>query len=266
MKLRLRKNSKDLVVRKNQKVLVGPTPEMLIAQAIDRKVPLETMEKLLALMTRVKEERAKEAYYSSLAGFQADCPNIPKTETAKGTGDFEYIYATLDRIVEITRSHLKNHGFSYSFNTQFEEKPPAQLVECTLHHIMGHSETSQFRSPIDEGRMNNIQKSASSVTYGKRYTFCNITGVVLSGEDNDAQDFTTQEGQVEGQNVEYIHVGHSELKKQIEEELKSPVFNNDRATWERRMTGIKAEASLKGMLKRVQRERKDREGAIQSEK
>ena len=241
---------------------------MLIAQAIDRSVPVETMEKLLALMTRVKEERAKEAYYSSLAEFQADCPNIEKTETAKGTGDFEYIYATLDGIVKIARPHLKSHGFSYSFNTQFEEKPPAQLVECTLHHIMGHSETSQFRSPIDEGRMNNIQKSASSVTYGKRYTFCNITGVVLSGEDNDAQDLedTPQEGQNEGQNVESLHVDHSELKKQIVEELKSSVFDNDRATWERRMTGIKAEASLKGMLKRVQRERKDREGAIQSEK
>lgn len=51
------------------------------------------------------------------------------------------------------------------------------------------------------------------------------------------------------------------VKKEIEEELKSSVFDIDRSAWEERMKDIKTEASLKGMLKRVQRERKDREAA-----
>lgn len=56
------------------------------------------------------------------------------------------------------------------------------------------------------------------------------------------------------------------VKKEIEEELKSSVFDNDRSSWEERMKDIKTEASLKGMLKRVQRERKDREVAQTEEK
>ncbi len=266
MKLRLRKNSKDLVVRKNQKVLVGPTPEMLIAQAIDRKVPLETMEKLLALMTRVKEERAKEAYYTALAQFQADCPIIKKKRPVSDKdGEWRYNFAPLNDIVEQIGDHLKNNGFSYTFKSKQTDTEYTAI--CIPQHMLGHSEPTEFTIPIDKkAYMSDPQKVGSACSFANRYAFRNAFGILTGDNDNDAQDLTTQEGQVEGQNVEYVQVGHSELKKQIEEELKSPVFSQDKTTWVSLMEGIKTTQGLNGMLKRVRRERKDREDAVQSEK
>lgn len=274
MKLQLRKKSKDLVPSKNQMkkgLIVGPTPEMLIAQAIDSKVPVETMEKLLALMTRVKAERAKEAFFRDLAGFQDECPVINKTKIVRNKeskgGGVRYRYAPLDDIVKQVSPYLKKYGFSYTIQTVFEKDPPAIISILSVHHIGGHSRDSEFRVPIGSSEyMTEQQAHASASTFSKRYVFCNGFGILTGDEDNDAQDFTTQEGQAEGQTVEYIQVGHSELKEQIAEELKSSVFDNDRSSFENIMDGVKTVPSLNGMLKRVKRERKDREDAIQSEK
>ena len=278
MKLRLRK-SKDLVVSKagvakrNQEPIVGPTPEMLIAQAIDQKVPIETMEKLLALMTRVKAERAREAYYTSLAQFQANCPIIKKLRPVydkeeKG-GELRYNFAPLNDIVEQVGDHLKNNGFSYDFKSKQTDTEYTAI--CIPHHILGHSESTEFTIPVDkEAYMSDPQKVGSACSFANRYAFRNAFGILTGDNDNDAQDLTSQEGQTEGQTVKYIQVDsfsvQSELKKEIEEELKSSVFNSDRAVWLDFMKEIKMTPGFKGMLKRVQRERKDREDAIKSEK
>lgn len=268
MKLRLRK-SKDLTVRKNQAVL-GPTPEMLIAQAIDQKVPIETMEKLLALMTRVKAERAREAYYTALAQFQAECPIIKKLRPVYDKDEeLRYSFAPLNDIVNQVGDHLKNNGFSYDFKSKQTDTEYTAI--CIPHHILGHSESTEFTIPVDKkAYMSDPQKVGSACSFANRYAFRNAFGILTGDNDNDAQDFTPQEGQTEGQTVEYVQVDnssvHSELKKEFEEELKSSVFNSDRAVWVDFMKEIKMTPGFKGMLKRVKRERNDREAAIKSEK
>jgi hypothetical protein len=163
----------------------GTDAERLIALAIDKGTPIETMEKLLAMRRELKEEQAKEAYYAALAAFQAECPTIPKTQNVSYTG-VNYKYAPLDIIVATIKDALKNHGFSYTVTTKQTETSVTAI--CNAHHEQGHTEPTEFTIPVDsKSKMNDAQRTASALTYAKRYAFCNAFGIMTGDEDDDAQ-------------------------------------------------------------------------------
>ena len=167
--------------------IVDLNPEVLIAKAIEKNVPVETMEKLLAMRDKLKKEWAEEQFYKALAGFQSECPTIKKTKIVKDkNGKVRYRYAPLESIIEQVKDLLKAYNFSYTIQSRLEDGQ--LIVTCELHHKDGHSKSSEFRVPIyDSNYMNNIQKYASSLTYAKRYAFCNATGIMTGDEDNDGQ-------------------------------------------------------------------------------
>ena len=167
--------------------IVDLNPEVLIAKAIEKNVPVETMEKLLAMRDKLKKEWAEEQFYKALAGFQSECPTIKKTKIVKDKhGKIRYRYAPLESIIEQVKDLLKAYNFSYTIQSRLEDGQ--LIVTCELHHKDGHSKSSEFRVPIyDSNYMNNIQKYASSLTYAKRYAFCNATGIMTGDEDNDGQ-------------------------------------------------------------------------------
>lgn len=163
--------------------------EGLLVKALEHNVPIETMERLLALRATLHAEQARGAFFAALAAFQGECPIIPKTKTAQiksERGTFSYTYAPLDVIVRHVGPILQRHGLSYTVETAIEEAG-VLTAACTVHHVAGHSESSTFRVPIDKGaRMNDAQKVASASTYAKRYAFCNALGILTGDEDNDA--------------------------------------------------------------------------------
>jgi hypothetical protein len=173
------------------------TPETLILRAIEAGTSVDALERLMAMRGELRREQAAEAFHAAMAAFQGECPVIPKTKTARvftEKGSYEYHYAPLEVIVSEVAPLLAEHGLSYHFDTRFEAEPhPAQVVVCTIHHTLGHSERSEFRAPMDMGaKMNVMQKSASSLTYGKRYAFCDATGILTGDEDNDARTVDDQ--------------------------------------------------------------------------
>jgi len=161
--------------------------DVLIAQAIDKNVPVETMEKLLAMRRELKAEAGKEAFFTALAEFQSECPVITKSREVKGKDDdgnytqLRYRYAPLDEIIRVAGPLLKKHGFSYILHPGRAEG--AQVAICTLHHIAGHDESSEFCTPVDPKAYMN----ASAYTYASRYAFCAVTGILTGNEDDDAQ-------------------------------------------------------------------------------
>jgi len=171
--------------------IVDVNPEVLIAKAIEKNVPVETMEKLLALRDKLKKEWAEGQFYKSLAGFPSECPTIKKTKEVLGkNGKVRYRYAPLDSIIEQVKDLLDKYGFSYTVQSRLEGQPTQLIAICELHHRDGFSKISEFRVPIyDSEYMNNIQKYASSLTYAKRYAFCNATGIMTGDEDTDGQSF-----------------------------------------------------------------------------
>lgn len=164
--------------------------EGLIKTAIEQKVPVETMERLLAMRRELKAEFAKEAFDRDMAAFQAECPIIDKSKkvdfTSKRTGNrTTYSYAPLDVIISQVKPLLQKHGFSYSFDTTTANNMTTNF--CKVTHELGHSETFKFEVPIDtEAFMNEQQKFGSANTFGKRYAFLNAFGILTGDEDDDS--------------------------------------------------------------------------------
>ncbi len=173
--------------------------EQLISQAIDKSVPVETMERLLAMRRELKAEWAKEQYDKAMAEFQADCPVIVKTKEVKTkSGIVAYRYAPIESIVEQVKPFLQKHGFSYS--VQQELKDAGVKVTCRAVHRDGHSENHPMEVPFGTKTdiMSQTQVVAAASTFAKRYAFCNAFGILTGDEDTDAapQPTTTVKQQV----------------------------------------------------------------------
>jgi hypothetical protein len=166
--------------------LVPVGAEGLIAMAINKGLPLESMERLLAMRRELKAEQAKEAYFADLSRFQSQCPAIIKTREVKdGNGDLRYRFAPIDAIVKAIQKPLEDCGFSYTIKTRQDATSVTAI--CEAHHREGHTEVTEFTIPIDpKAYMNAAQKVASALTYAKRYALCDAFGIVSADEDDDS--------------------------------------------------------------------------------
>jgi len=208
--------------------------ETFISQAIANNVPVETMEKLLAMRKELKQERAKELFDESMSGFQGECPIIKKGKDGGKTkgGMVAYRYAPLDSIVRQTKDLIKKHGFSYSIQTQTGEGKVS--VTCKVKHVAGHSEESSVEVPLgaNTGIMSSSQVVASALTFAKRYAFSNAFGILTSDDDDDANETKKADKKVYS-NAEKLYgviVKEEDLDKLIEysEKIKvSELYNKE---------------------------------------
>jgi ERF superfamily len=168
--------------------------EALIAKAIDKNVPVETMERLLAMRRELNAEWAKEAFDRSMSAFQADCPTIEKTKAVKTKlGIVAYKYAPIESIVSQVKEFLKKHGFSYSTTMGLIENGTMKVrVAIKVTHAAGHSEITEMTVPLGNKTdiMSQTQVVASAQTFAKRYAFCNAFGILTGDEDSDANTQT----------------------------------------------------------------------------
>jgi hypothetical protein len=163
-------------------------PETLILTAIEKGVPVEMMERLLAMRDSLVKEQARNAFYADLAEFQRECPVIVKDKNVlnKDGRSVRYCYAPLDSIVRQLGTRLADFGFSYQFVTSADNGSVS--VTCHARHRMGHTESTTFISQIDpQAFMNLAQKFGSALTFGKRYAFLAAFGVMTGEEDDDSQ-------------------------------------------------------------------------------
>jgi len=159
----------------------------MVQRAIDKGVPVETMERLLAMYEKLQARQAKAEFDRALASFQAECPTIQKTKKVmnKDGRSVRYQYAPLEIIVQQVKGLLEKHGFSYTVDA--EVQPGLVQATCKATHHMGHSQTSSFSVPIDkDAYMNPAQQCASALTFAKRYAFCNAFGILTGDEDDDS--------------------------------------------------------------------------------
>lgn len=166
-------------------------PETLIMAAIDKGMPVETLERLLLMRDKLVAEQARNAFFRDLAAFQQDCPVIVKDKEVmnKDGRSVRYRYAPLDSIVRQIAGSLATHGFSYQFTTATDDKSIS--VTCHARHREGHTEITSFVSQIDPAAfMNLAQKFGSALTFGKRYAFLAAFGIMTGDEDDDSQSTT----------------------------------------------------------------------------
>lgn len=149
---------------------------------------VETLSRLVDLQERVEAKKAEREFNTAMATFQAECPPISKTSTAKittrGGASFQYKYAELDEIADTIRPLLKSLGLSYSWDTAVTADQIT--VTCTVRHIGGHSAKSSFQCPTDtKADMSGAQKNGAAVTYAKRQSLIAVLGLTTTEADTD---------------------------------------------------------------------------------
>ncbi len=174
-----------------QLVPISDSTEALLMRAVESGASVDTMERLMAMRRELRDEAAKEAFFRDLAAFQAACPVIVKSRKVynKGGQSERYRYASMEDIIRVVGPLLKDNGLSYRIDTSIVgESPRTFAARCIVHHVAGHSESSEFCVPVDNsGRMNAAQEYGSAGTYAKRYAFCNALGILTGDEDDDAR-------------------------------------------------------------------------------
>lgn len=154
----------------------------IIAMGLKQGITPESLEKLLAMKERLDAKQAEEDFYAARTAFQAESKVILKTVNV----DHKYNYAPLDHIVEAVRPLLVKYGFSYAFSSKLAD---GQItVVCTVHHTGGHKTETSWSCRVTSGTklMNEPQQDAWSDTFARRYAFTGAFGLVVAGEDKDA--------------------------------------------------------------------------------
>lgn len=156
--------------------------QALISQGMADKATVEVIKELREMWLQDQARAAEHAYNEAMSSFQSACPIIKKSkEGAKNS----YRYAPLDDIVAQVRGLIREHGFNYTITSEIE--PGWIKAICKVTHHLGHAETSAFKVPIDSRNpmMNEPQRYAGSMTFAKRYAFCNAFGILTADEDRD---------------------------------------------------------------------------------
>lgn len=169
------------------------SPLQLVQLSIERGVemPVDVLERLVALDERMKERRARELFYAALGAFQQEMPPIRKMHEARiasktGAG-FKYLYAPLEDITEAIRDLLGRHGFSYTWDSKVEGK--TIVVDCILRHIDGHETRATFTGPTESSSgASDIQKVGAALTYGRRQSLIQVLGLTTADKDTDGRD------------------------------------------------------------------------------
>lgn len=161
----------------------------LVHMAVERNVPVETLERLMDLAERIHKRDARQAYFDALATFQDECPEILKdklvTVTTRNGGSYGYKFAPLDRIARVIREPLRKNGLSYSWDVP-NANDKVLTISCVLRHVDGHEERSSFPVPIDTAAaMSGAQKNGAALTYGKRQSLLAVLGLTTADEDVD---------------------------------------------------------------------------------
>jgi len=163
------------------------TPLRLIEMALSTNADIDKLEKLLELKERWDKEQARKSFIKSMSDFQSECPIIIKSTLGGLTreGTVAYKFASLDQIVTETKELIHKNGFSFMMRTKTLETTVE--VTCIVKHIDGHSEETTITLPLaaKTGVMSPPQVVAATLTYAKRYSFCNAFGIMTGEQDTD---------------------------------------------------------------------------------
>lgn len=172
-----------------------PTIAGILAVAVDKGMPPEAIEKLLAVYERMGAESARKEAAQDLAKFQAECPVIAKESeariTTRGGSQYGYKYAELDTIANTIRPHLAKYGLSYTWDSEVtrDERGTTITCTCTVRHTNGHSFSAKFSADTDTAAaMSGAQKNAAALTFARRQSLIQALGLTTGEVDNDGAD------------------------------------------------------------------------------
>lgn len=172
----------------------APTdPNSLIQLAISQGAGVDALERVFALQERWQANQAKSAFTRAMAALKAEMPIVKKLVQGQNSK-----YAPIEDIAQQCDPFISKHGFTYRWDTEMTDKKVT--VICVSTHVEGHETTSSFTSEMLDQIIsktgntvtNKVQAAAGTSTYLKRYTLCNLFGIMVAGEDQDARIHAAQ--------------------------------------------------------------------------
>jgi hypothetical protein len=158
-------------------------PAQLLTLAVDKDLDIDKLSKLMELQKVWQADQARKAFFSSLAKFQSEVPEIRKSK-AVAFNEVKYNYAPLSDVVRQIKDTCRECGLSYRW--EIADNKEEIKVTCLVTHTDGHTEqTTMTANPDDSGKKNKIQQRGSSIEYLKRYTLIGSLGLSTTDSDVD---------------------------------------------------------------------------------
>ena len=167
---------------------VSPLSSLLANPEALRNVPIETMERVIALDRELRAEKAERQFAVAFKAAQDAMSPIKKRgwnpATKSAFARAEEVTAEVDPIVS-------RHGFSQSTSMGECPIPGHYRFVMTVRHVDGHKETHFYDAPIDtvgmKGQTNKtpLHGSASSWTYAERILKLHIWNIETTTKDDD---------------------------------------------------------------------------------
>jgi hypothetical protein len=210
------------------------SPLALIAEAVRQHLPMETIERLMALHEKALAAQAKHEFFDALTRLQAKLPTIVNTkkvmnrkEKRADYGDVRFSYAPMEEIVDKVKGPIEEEGFSYTFKPHRSTTDGEQrwlIVPCVFHHKGGHEEISEFPSPImsaDERKilgLSEAQAVKAALTFGRRCSFISAVGIMTADpdDDNNSPETEGKDGQPRSTEESAEKAGEPATKEQLD--------------------------------------------------
>jgi hypothetical protein len=191
----------------------APPPTTVLALierlALDPRVDVEKLERMIAMYERLKAKEAELAYNAAkgrilkkVAGIKivknrSALYEIDKGKPQKGTYE-AFKYAPLEEIDKHLRPLLAEEDMDLFYSDEPGEGGGIVIRGRLKHLPSGHYEDSFMPAPLDTtGGKSDVQAVGSTNSFLRRYVLCNIFNIVVVGDDDDGTGGTIDETQTE---------------------------------------------------------------------
>jgi len=175
--------------------------------ALDPRVDVEKLERVIAMYERLKAKEAELAYNAAkgrilkklarikIVKNRSVLYEIENGKPQKGTYE-AFKYAPLEEIDKHLRPLLAKEDMDLSYSDEPREGGGI-LIRGRLKHLPGgHYEDSLMPAPLDtSGGKSTVQGVGSTNSFLRRYVACNIFNIVVVGNDDDGSGGTIDETQ-----------------------------------------------------------------------
>lgn len=200
-------------VQIHEPVEVIITPLSMIDKALNTpNVSVNVIDRLMTLQERYDAALSKKAFIAARSEAKAKISETPIVRNRVGHNSKRY--ADFEAYAKVIDPILSEHGLSYGFETQQDDK--AIKVTCVLSHRDGHETRNMLSGPADAtGNKNAIQAIGSTLTYLQRYTLQAALGLAASDDDDGKASDPRDEEPITEAQVEKLQQGATETNTNL---------------------------------------------------
>lgn len=235
------------IVKAEEETAIARRPDALapdLAALVERvltdpNADVTKLERLLDVNERILDRAAKSAFDEAFSRMWPELPEITERGQIKNnSGVVQSRYAKYEDIQTAIRPVLKAHGFALRHRTEFPENKQGIIRVVGILSGHGHAEESTFEAPLDKSQYrSDVQSQGSTISYGKRYTTCDLLNIITRGQDNDGQHKAPAPDGFEAKWDDLVSTadnGSAALEAawgKLAKDLKAFVLNHRKAEW-----------------------------------